>query len=158
MGRVRNIPNLPTRLDGFWQYLPAWYPTHICKYQARNTRRIPPEFTKFPYSKPKMRLFTEYYLVSRILTWKKERENSWNCPIFQTSSSNIWSCCCYLPIYPKYYTYTFQSEATHSVRFYCHSTILFFSKNIDFSPWGNCAGAKASSLIPMFLCFGDIWI
>ena len=43
MGRVPKIPDLPTCPEGFWQYPPARYPKHICKYPARPARqkRIP---------------------------------------------------------------------------------------------------------------------
>ena len=43
MGRVPKIPDPPVRPEGFWQYSPAQYPKHICKYPARPARqkRIP---------------------------------------------------------------------------------------------------------------------
>ena len=43
MGRVPKIPEPPARPEGFWQYPPARYPKHICKYPARPARqkRIP---------------------------------------------------------------------------------------------------------------------
>ena len=43
MVRVPKIPDPPARPEGFWQYPPARYPKHICKYPARPARqkRIP---------------------------------------------------------------------------------------------------------------------